>query len=398
MYFARISFFRQVCCCNFAFLYHIYMLFPSQNYVYNLLLTQCNAEANKWQGSGPTHQFANINSSPAGKRRPTHLEHSHGVRGGCAATANCWKDSSNISLRTTTNLSSKLQTNNPETKCQFRNIYENSSCRHACENERDKIYLPCSSPASTIKELGMDVSNGPSKMNEDKVVEYALDGLVGAAKSHTEVSGELKGKARSFNLVLGENSSAFLGKNLDSHHVSTTPTDKSYGRKFSNNYLKISSLSDITHISYNNLKPIQNPMVSEEMPQGPTTKNSAFVHNPVPTLPKENSSLIRKGLQYKSVEMPGAWNMFDLSGRDNGPPVRGVQEREIAKSPCVQSPVTIAPSTSQYSAQLRDSLSIIKFPETGDRSLPGYWMGYNCERFCTKGKHIVSQAHIPAFF
>ncbi|XP_042037147.1 uncharacterized protein LOC121783210 isoform X2 [Salvia splendens] len=352
-------------------------------------------KANKWQGSGPTHQFANINSSPAGRRRPTHLEHSHGVGGGYAATANCWKDSSNISLQTTTNLSSKLQTNNPETKCQFRNIYENSSYRHACENihyesnanERDKIYLPCSSLASTIKELGMDVSNGPSKMNEEKVVEYALDGLVSAAKSHIEVRGELKGKGRSCNLDLGENSAAFLGKHLDSHHVSTTPTDKSYGGEFSNNYLKISSLSDITHFSYNNLKPIRNLMISEEMPLGPTAQDSVFVHNAVPTLPKENSSLIRKGLQYKSVEMPGAWNMFDLSGRDNGPPVRGVQEHEIAKNPCVLSPVTIAPSTSQDSAQLRDSLSIIKSPETGDKSrLPGYWIGYNCERFCTKGR------------
>ncbi|KAL1552229.1 hypothetical protein AAHA92_13054 [Salvia divinorum] len=357
-------------------------------------------KANVWQGSGPTHQFANINSSPADRRTPTELEHSHGVRGGYAATANCWKDSSNISLQTT-NLSSKLQPNNPETKCQFRNIYENCSYRHVCENihyesnanERDKIYLPCSSSASTIKELGMDVSNGPSNMNVDKVVEYALDGLVGAAKSHIEVSRELKGTTRSFNLVLGENSTAFLEKNLDSYHISTTAADKSYGREFSNNYLKFSSLSDITHFSYNNnLKPIQNPMVSEEMPLVPTTKNSVFAHNAVPTLPKENGNLIRKGLQYKSVEMPGARNMFDLSGRDNGPPVRGVQEHEITKNPCVQSPVTIAPSTSQDSAQLRDSLSITKFQEMGDKSrLPDYWMGYNCERFCTKGRSLYAE-------
>lgn len=336
------------------------------------------------------------------------MEHSPGARGGYGATTDCWKGSSNISFETT-NLNSKLLTfsRNPETKCQFRNIYENSSDRHVSENihyesnasERDKTYQPWSSSAGTIKQLGMDVSNAPSNMNGDKVVECALDGLVGAAKSNIEVSRELKGKTRSFNLLLGENSTAFLGKNLDSHHMSTMTADKLYGREILNNYWKISSFSDITHLNYDHLKSIQNPIVSEEMPLGLTSKNPVFVHNAAPTLPKEKDNVIKKGLQYKSVEMPGAWNMLELSRRDNGPTVGGVQEREIIKDPSGRSPETIAPSTSQDPAQLLDSLRMPKFSEMGDKSmLPGHWMGYHCERFCTKGKHAVSRAYIPVFF
>lgn len=335
------------------------------------------------------------------------MEHSPDVRGGYGATTNCWKDSSNISLETT-NLNSKLLSfsRNPEAMCQFRNIYENSCDRHVGENicyesnasKRDQIYLPWSSSAGTIKELGMNVSNASSNMNGDKVVECSLNGLVGAAKSNIEVSRELKGNTRSFNLVLGENSTAFLGNNLDSHHMSTMSADKSCGGELLNNYWKISSLSDITHFNLDHLKSIQNP-IAAEMPLGLTPKNSVFVHNAAPTLPKENATIIKKGLQYKSAEMPGAWNMLELSDRDNGPPVRGVQEREFIKNPCVQSPVTITPPTSQDPVQLLDYLRIPKFSEMGDKSrLPGHWMGYNRERFCSKGKHAVSQTYIPAFF
>ncbi|XP_057800003.1 uncharacterized protein LOC131015587 isoform X2 [Salvia miltiorrhiza] len=357
-------------------------------------------QANAWQGSGSTCQYADINSNPSERRRPTELEHSRGVRGGYGATTNCWKDSSNISLGTT-NLNSRLLSFsiNPETKCQFRNIYEHSNDRNIGENscyesnasQRDKINLPWSLSAGTIKELGMDVSNAPRNINGDKVVECALDGLVDAAKSNIEVSRELKGNVRSFNLVLGENSTAFLGKTPDPHHMSTMTADKSYRRDFLNNYWKISSHSDITHFNRDHLRPIQNPIVSEEMPLGLTSKNSVSVPNEAPTLPKEKVTAIKTGLQYKSVEMPGPWNMLGLSDRDNGPPVRGVQEPEIIESPCVQSSVTIAPDP----AQLLDSLGMPKFSEMGDKSrLPGYWMGYNCEKFCAKGRSLYTEGSV----
>lgn len=363
---------------------------PSKVFLQDKLL---QTTGNAWQGSRPTPQYVDIYSNPPERRGPTELEHSRCVGGAYGATTDCWKDSSNISLETT-NINSKLLSGfrNPQTKCQLRNNYENSSDSHVGEkmhyeskaSERDKIYLPWSSLAGTIKEFGMDVSTAPSNMDEDKEVECDLNGLIAAAKSKIEVSKESKGKTSNFNLILGESSSDFQVKSFIPHHMSTMNADKSYGREFLNNNWKITSRSDITRFNRDHVKRVQNPIVSEETPLGFSSKNSVFVYNAAPTLPKEKSTVIKNGLQYKNVEMPAAWNMWELSDRDNGPPVRSVQECAIIKNPCVQSPVTIAPSISKDPTQLLDSLTMPKFLEMGDNSvLPSCWMGHNCERFRT---------------
>ncbi|KAH6804782.1 hypothetical protein C2S51_033029 [Perilla frutescens var. frutescens] len=361
---------------------------PSKVFFQDKLLQTSNV----WQGSGPTLRNADIFSNPPERRGPTGLEHSHGVGGAYGAATDCWKDLSNISLETT-NVNSKLPPffRNLETNCQFRNIYENSRDSHVGEgmryessaSKRDKIYLPWSSLAGTTKEFGMDVLTAPSNMNEDKEVKSSLKGLLGAAKSNIEVSKESKEKASSSNLVLGESSTDFQGKNLNSHHMYTMNADKSYGREFLNNYWKIS-----THFNRDHVKPIQSSIVSEETPLGFSSKNSVFLHNGAPTLPKEKNNVIKKGFQYKNVEIPGAWNLLELSDRDNRPPAKSVQECEIIKNSCVQSP-----GISKDPTQLLDSLLMPRFSEMGDQSMvPSCWMGHNCERICSMtGKSLYTE-------
>lgn len=383
-----------------------------QKSLYELLLNSslnlCNAAGNVWQGSRPTLQYADIYSNPPERRGLTELEHSHCVGGAYGATTDCWKDSSNICLETT-NINTKFLSGfgNSQTKCQLRNKYGNISDCHVGEkmcyeskaSERDKIYLPWNSLAGTIKEFGMTVSTAPRNLNENKEVECDSNGLLAAAKSNIEVSKESKGKVSNFNLVLGESSTAFQVKSLGPHHMPTMTADKSYDRELLSNNWKISSSSDITHFNRDLVKIVQNPIVSEEIPLGFSSKNSVFIYNAAPTLPMEKSTVMKNGLQYRNVEMPAAWSMLKLSDRDNSPPVRSVQECEIIKNPCLQSPVTIAPPISKDPTQLLESSEMPKFLGMGEKStLPSCWMGHNCERVRTiTGNYSVFQAYSLAF-
>lgn len=368
----------------------------------------CNAASNVWQGSRSTLQYADIYSNPPERRGPTELEHSRCVGGAYGVTTDCWKDSSNICSETT-NTNSKFLPGfgNSQTKCQLRNKHGNISDSHVGEkmcyeskaSERDKIYLQWNSLAGTIKEFGMNVSTAPRNMNENKEVECDSNGLLAAAKSNIEVSKESKGKASNFNLVLGESSAAFQVKSLGPHHMSTVTADKLFDRELLSNNWKISSRSDITHFNRDLVKLVQNPIVSEETPLGFSSKNSVFLYNAAPTLPKEKSTVMKNGLQYRNVEMPAAWSMLKLSDRGNVPPVRSVQECEIIKQPCLQSPVTIAPSISKDPTQLLESSKMPKILGMGDKStLPSCWMGHNCERFRTMtGNYSAFQVYILAF-
>ncbi|GER51719.1 histone-lysine N-methyltransferase trr [Striga asiatica] len=328
------------------------------------LLNVRDAAGNKLQGSKLILQNAGIASSPIERREPTQLEHS--VHGGeaCGTVTDSRRDSSNSNFRMTHRNPLVLSClNNPETKWQFESIYGigGNNCtvnkKHQSESHvpiSEKSLFPWGYVAGNIKES--------HTMNKGK-------NLVFAANGYDEFSNMYKEDLSISNPVLGE------------RHL--FQSSNRMARDDLNNYLKISSLSDVRQLKHDQLKPLHISASSKESVYMEfTSKSPVFGQRTAPTVSKDGCG-IKPNLQNEKMRVPGVHNMVELCEGDNDiASIRYTQACEVHKNLHLQTLKTISPSIPKGRAPLLDSSRMPKIPEVGEQMMSGTicWVGNGDER------------------